>query len=315
MRWRVVIGAALVAGALVVSPVFGKEPEKHGWWNRAAAPAPDVPADALLVQGSTPGPFPAPADTFYEAVAALQFALAADESVGDLTLTFAQPVPPGIAVTACKLLGTFTPAQNGTWTDRPTFDCGVSVPGALAADRATMTWAGLGGFVTDEGMGLVLVPGGPVRAVFAKPGVDALAVEDGGGGSDGGDDPGPALAPPDPAPFVDAPPPDSPGAFSAGGSFTPSVAPIDGPAVAMPAVPSGAALSSGPSGAQSVPSVPVAKTSGLSRGRDRLFALLQLAVLAGGVALLEDDRRKRGSDRARGLGRFVRDRQGPAPRL
>lgn len=177
----VAIGSLLAVGAADADP-----PSRQGWWEGASPLDPvlgplatlglgsvnavDVPADGLLVQGST-NEEPA-------AYAAVAFDLGAAAIAGPLRLV---PDPdaasvPESAIRACPLDDPdFTPAQGGSRDAGPGYDCLGAVAATIDQD---------GAFVIDvatlrrgDTLAVAILPGTPsTRVVFQAPGSEALAV-------------------------------------------------------------------------------------------------------------------------------------------
>ena len=190
MRARRLIPAAALApaalGLLVgwAAPAGADAPTRVGWWNEAntgavAPPAPpSVPSDGLYAANGPGGP---------AAVSGLEFTVPSGDTPGAMTLQIAgSPVitqPP----VACPITGSgFTPAQNGAWADRPTWDCTHQVTGSVNTAQTAVSFD-TSQLASGSTVAVVVLAGGPADQIaFSKPGPDTLAVGPSAGGSGAG---------------------------------------------------------------------------------------------------------------------------------
>jgi len=134
----------LVAGVMCVvgaGPAAAVAPTAVGWWwvaeqgSAAVPPPPTVPDGGFMVGADPSGP---------NAVAALRFALADDDSAPVLTLTVA---PNGNlngasdAVVACATASPWKPESPGNWANKPAGRCDTNAKGTLSEDAKTVTFA------------------------------------------------------------------------------------------------------------------------------------------------------------------------------
>lgn len=164
-RLRQALGAALVATAAVVGLVpAGADAAtlaQAGWWwrvNDGALPAtipapPTVPEGGLYVAGAPDGA---------TAIAALHFDLAEGEAASVLTLKVAENGDQGgdtALLAACLTGSAWQPAQSGTWASKPFPACAEgSVNGVRSDDGATWTFA-VAPLASDGIVDVTLVPG------------------------------------------------------------------------------------------------------------------------------------------------------------
>jgi hypothetical protein len=316
----------------------------------APPPPPDVPDGDLLVQGSNAGVPATPlgaAPATAQAVAGLRFDLQPTDVVGALRLVVDGDPPPQVSVVACRAAETFGSASNGSWSKVPAYDGDACVDGKL--DDDAVVFADAAELVADARLSVVILPGALDRVVFEQPGADTLEVTHAGavGGkapafgagaqsSDvppaGGSD---AAAPPQgPVGGTDVVPPPT--------SDLPSSGAVDAPAAEQPPVVAGSTTAD----TVGVRPAAAAADEGLSTGQRRAIALVVIAAEVVGYALLSRTSdasvapaavaggmasgRLRPPDRAvgglgpasrsagavpGGVGRFRRDREGPAPQL
>jgi hypothetical protein len=137
---------------------------------------------------------------------------------------------------ACPLRSPFKPAEGGTWTDRPTYDCAQAQKvGTVDAAKTSVSFDA-SPFLRDGAVAVVILAGGPTDQVaFAKPGPDTLATSTVPGAF-------PAAEVPS------APPADAASPASGAAAFSPPPA-VDSGAASLPAVAGPAASGSLPSGA------------------------------------------------------------------
>ena len=172
------LGLQLASG----EPASAAGPEAVAWWSVAhtalgAPPAPpDVAPGQLLVQGATPGSGIEGAPPLYQAVAALRFTVAPEQTVGALVveLASAPPVPP--VLKACRADAGFAAVENGAWADVPDYDCADEIVGTTAGP--VVTFDGVARLVRDGRLSVVLLPVEPTRVVIAAPDNRALDTTD-----------------------------------------------------------------------------------------------------------------------------------------
>jgi hypothetical protein len=335
------------------TPVAAKAPDVAAWWNAAnvgdpapTAPAPpDVKDGDLLVQGSNPGTVPNPvgaAPVTSQAVAGVAFDLPPSALVGALSLRIDGTPPPQTSVVACRATERFTSDENGPWSQVPPYDGNSCVPGKLKGND--VVFSDVSKLVLHDELLLLILPGPVDRVVFKAPNNTTLDVRDGGGlGS---------AAPPVGAgtgSTTDTGGKGSSGTASVGGSAVappPSSTSVDLPGAdattssGVDAPPVVAGDQNGTPVAAQSPAA--ASSSGLSNHNRRIIALIVIAAEVLGYALLMRNRapaaapataaavvaggKLRPPDRwagsrgasasgAGGVGRFRRDRSGPAPHL
>ncbi|MBV9291508.1 MAG: hypothetical protein JO222_03575 [Frankiales bacterium] len=348
------LGAAAPAGAQAPAVASWWNVANLGKPAPAPPAPPDVKAGDLLVQGSNSAPAgvtlpvsKAPASA--QAIAGLSFTLAATDIVGALRLTIEGTPPPQVSVVACKATKPVPREENGPWADVPAYDGTACDPGVLKG--STVVFANASRLVTPGRLALVLLPGPVDRVVFKHPDASALQVtsatgvgaaapplgsDNGTGTTPSGGNAGPVSAPVGGSavsqPTVGLPPPST------------STAPATPPLVAgQPTTPG----TTTPAAAART----TAASSGLSTGARRAIALVILALEAVGFVLMSRTGeppavvtgaglvagaagagglvggRFRPPDRVvaggrsvatadvGGVGRFRRERSGPAPQL
>ena len=349
-----ILATTSVAAVMFVAtaPVAAKAPDTVAWWNASnlgdPQPTPPAPPDVadgdLLVQGSNPGAIPNPlaaAPATSQAVAGVAFDLPTAALVGDLTLQIDGSPPPQVSVVACRATEPFTSTENGPWPEVPPYDGDACVPGKLKG--SDVVFADVSKLVLHDALRVLILPGPVDRVVFKPPNDDTLEVSDSGGlgaaappvgagtggntvgggaGSSGtASVGGSAVAP---APTVDLPSTDTTTSTGA-----------DAPAPVVAGTDTGTGT---PVAAQT----PAASDSGLSTHDRRIIALIVIAAEVLGYALLMRNRapvaapaavaatvaggKLRAPDRwagsragaaagSSGVGRFRRERVGPAPHL
>jgi hypothetical protein len=349
------LSSTTVAAVMFLAPsaVVAQAPDVSAWWNAAnlgdPAPVPPAPPDVkdgdLLVQGSNPAPVPNPlgkAPTASQAVAGVAFDLPSSALVGALTLTIDGSPPPQVSVVACRATETFTSDDNGPWSHVPPYDGNACVPGKLKG--SDVVFADVAKLVMHDKLQVLLLPGPVDRVVFKPPNDNTLVVKDSGGigaaapsfGAGTGSTPvgggaGSSGTAPVGGSAVANPPAVSSGALPSSGTAT-------SPTTDVPPVVAGQQ-----SGAPVASQSPVAtSSSGLSTRSRRIIALIVIAAEVLGYALLMRNRapitapataaaaiaggRLRAPDRgvagrgaaaagSGGVGRFRRERVGPAPHL
>lgn len=336
------------------SPVSAQAPDAAAWWNSAnlgdPAPAPPAPPDVksgdLLVQGSNPVAAPvsnplgaAPATT--QAVAGVAFDVQPGALVNSLTLQIDGTAPPQVSVVACRTTETFTSDDNAPWSEVPSYDGNSCVPGQLKGNAVVFT--DVGKLVLNNTLSVLILPGPVDRIVFKQPGNATLNVSSGGGVGAG--------APPIGAgtgSTTTTGGKGSSGTASVGGSAVtgpPSTMNLPGagtgttPDTGQPPVVAGTQNGT-PTVSQ--PTALAASSSGLSTRNRRIIAFIVIAAEVVGYALLMRNRppagmaapgaaavgggKLRAPDRwtggraaavagTAGVGRFRRERTGPAPHL
>lgn len=140
----VLIAQTLVFGGVARADAVG--PDAQGWWSEAqqapqALPVDTVTGPNLQVGGDPTGP---------NAIAAVRYVVPGTidgvpvdpASVpATLTLKVAANTTVGTpAVVACPVLGTWQPANAGTWSTKPAYNCDHSATGTLSDDKASMVF-------------------------------------------------------------------------------------------------------------------------------------------------------------------------------
>ncbi|HVF33075.1 MAG TPA: hypothetical protein VM933_08565 [Acidimicrobiales bacterium] len=206
-----------------------------------------------------------PADGLYvsygadvDAIAAVVFTLAPGSTPTKLVLELSPTTTPLPALLACRVVpeaSGFTPVQNGPWSQLPRYDCTNAPAAVVDPNRTTMTFAPpVPG--ADGVLAVALVPNGPGRAAFKKPGDRALEVTEAALSESGSrDEPAFSTIPASEGPgALETPPstiassvPDSrlpPSEFTTASPEPVSAAPpveVDAPTTPMPAVTTGPA--------------------------------------------------------------------------
>ena len=347
------LSSSTVAAVMFIAPapVNAKAPDVVAWWSSANVgdpePTPPAPPDVkdgdLLVQGSNPGPVPNPlgaAPPTSQAVAGVGFDLPPSALVGALTLQIDGSPPPQVSVVACRATEPFTSADNGPWSEVPPYDGNSCVQGKLKG--SAVVFSDVSKLVLHDHLGALILPGPVDRVVFKAPNDKTLDVRDSGGIG--------AAAPPVGAgtgSTTTTGAKGSSGTASVGGS---AVAPA--PSVNLPDT--GTTSPSDPgtppvvagsqTGTTPLAARPAAQSSssGLSTRDRRIIALIVIAAEVVGYALLMRNRvptaapaaaaatvaggklrppdrwaggRGAGAAGTAGVGRFRRERIGPAPHL
>lgn len=347
------LSSTTVAAVMFIapSPVSATSPDIVAWWNSANVgdpePTPPVPPDVkdgdLLVQGSNPGAVPNPlgaAPPASQAVAGLAFQLSASTLVNSMTLQIDGSPPPQVSVVACKATEPFTSADNGPWSEVPSYDGNSCVPGKLKG--SAVEFADVAKLVSNDALAVLILPGPVDRVVFKQPNGKTLDVANSGGVG--------AAAPPVGAGAGSTTVTGgkgSSGTASVGGSAVaapPSVSLPNGGTTTTPGADTPPVVAGSQSGTTPLASKPAAQTSssGLSTRNRRIIALIVIAAEVVGYALLMRNRapvgaavaaptavaagKLRAPDRWAGLrgpgaagtagvGRFRRERIGTAPHL
>ena len=166
--------ATLAAGS---RPAAAAAPTAMGWWWEAeqgapVPPPPTVPAGGFMVGGDPSGP---------NAVAALRFQLADDDSAPILTLGIADNGNVNGAsdtIVACLSASPWKPAAPGNWSDKPAPRCDKFAKGTLSGDGKTVAFA-LSPLVAAGGttLDVVLTPaaGANFELTFNAPSEASLA--------------------------------------------------------------------------------------------------------------------------------------------
>jgi hypothetical protein len=348
MRARRALGASLLIAAAVVAMVPGPADAatlaQAGWWWRvndalvpATIPVPLVPEGGLLVAGAPDGA---------TAISALHFDVADGEGAPVLTLAVAENGDVGGegAVLAACLTGSAWQAESGgAWINKPFPACDQgSVTGVRAADGRSWTFA-LAPLLSDGIVDVTLVPGtdpalpagangSTFQLTFAAPTSASLATSGAGGASPPLDLPDSALPGEGGGPGASFDPPDLGSDLS-----LPPVAPAAAFTPSLPAADQGLTATA-PVVQQR--NAPLAATPLEAVEEHRLLAVLILAFC--GAAVLWSTQLPTPAPRrlgpwdpdsaaasgrgpltptatpgqmAAGLGRFARERSGPAPRL
>ena len=163
--------AVLAAQLATGGPAQAVGPEAVAWWNIANAGAiappapPDVAPGQLLVQG---------AEAAQQAVAALRFTVAPEQTVRSLSVELVSPPPVPPVLKACRVDGDFKPVENGPWSEVPRSDCAEQIVGVVNGPVATFD--GVGRFVRDGRLSVIVLPVDPTRVVIAAPDNRALDV-------------------------------------------------------------------------------------------------------------------------------------------
>jgi len=326
---RRVVATVLLVGGVTLGWTTGAgaaSDMEAGWWDRnadALLPALDPPPDgALRVANDPTGP---------SAVAAVRFAL--DDGEADPTLvlrTADDPVPADAGFVACPATSDWEPADGEPLDDAPSADCdGSAALGAVAADGASVSFD-LSTFPDGPTFDVVISPApsgaNPVADTyavdFAIPTADdvvarpAPAAPGGGSGAGAGTASPGAAAGPTASPGGSSPT-YSPPAMPTGGGFTsPGTPAVEVPApAAATGGPAGSGGTAAPvTGVSPVASPPIDVTDA---SNPRWVGLVvALAAIGLGGHLWRTDRERAALTAGPvlgGLGRFVRERTGPAP--
>lgn len=181
-------GGALVAWMLAVwlvwpaaSPVSAIAPEAYGWWAiYQQAPGgsnlptpPGVPENGIFVSG-------APATQAGQTVGVTSIgavrARIAEGSPARILLSVANGYSGANAVLlACPTTSGWDPFLNGRWEARPKYDCVRGVQGTVSPTGDTVTFDMAGTAQKEPGLlDVAIVPGGPVRIAFERPGPSSI---------------------------------------------------------------------------------------------------------------------------------------------
>ena len=170
MRRVVLVALALVAAQFVMGGAANAiGPDAVAWWNIANSgvvappPPPDVAPGQLLVQG---------AEAAQQAVAALRFTVGDQQTVRALSVELASPPPVPPVLKLCRVDGEFKAVENGPWSEVPPSDCADQVEGVV--NGPVVTFDGVGRFVREGRLSVILIPVEPTRVVIAAPDNRAL---------------------------------------------------------------------------------------------------------------------------------------------
>jgi hypothetical protein len=291
---RVLPGASAALGVVAVTlillpgPAAANGPAKYGWWYEANSglpvappPPPQVPSDGLYIENGFSGP---------TAISALTFTVPSGAALGPMTLKIAGTPTITQAPIACALSPVsagYQPAEDGSWKDRPSFDCKkAQSAGAVDSGRTTVTF-NVDPFLANGTVAVVILAGGSAdRVALQKPDAGAVQVTTGDSGagvpsnpavSDNSGQTSGLTAQPSPAaggvplPLIDT------GAGGDGPGPSPATA-TAGPAGGPPA-----ATPSGPGSLSGSPSSPLSRpVSATTRQSWRT----QLAMASGSIAVL-----------------------------
>lgn len=181
MRRRLVravgVGGAAVAlagAASMWSGAAAQAPDAYGWWSATnngtpiAPTPPDVPADGLYVENGFTGA---------TAIAALSFTVPSGASVGTITLkTAGNPLITAPPI-ACALTATsFTAAEGGAWSDKPSYDCHTQTKGTVSSDSSSIAFPAAG-LMKNGRLAVAILAGAQTdRIPFQKPDASTLVI-------------------------------------------------------------------------------------------------------------------------------------------
>jgi hypothetical protein len=202
-----------------------------------------VPSDGLYVENGFNGP---------GAISALSFTVPAGAQLGPMTLKIAGSptiTQPPLACTLSASSADYKPAEGGSWSDRPAYDCKkAQSTGSVDANKTTVTF-NVDPFLSNGTVSAVILAGGSADQIaFQKPDDGALQVNSGDAGevtSGAGVGTGASTTPDMSGAGGANPAQPSP---SLGGSSQPLVDTGSGP---MPAVPAAPSAPGGPTAAPS----------------------------------------------------------------
>jgi hypothetical protein len=177
----------LVAATLMLlpGPAGANGPTKYGWWYEAngglpvAPPAPpQVPSDGLYIENGFSGP---------TAISALTFTVPSGAALGPMTLKIAGTPTMTQAPIACAVSPAsagYQSAEDGSWKDRPSFDCKkAQSAGAVDSGRTTVAF-NVDSFLANGTVAVVILAGGSAdRVALQKPDAGALQVTSGDSGA------------------------------------------------------------------------------------------------------------------------------------
>lgn len=204
MRRAAAVVVVIAAAAAPFAPAAATPPSQIAWWYMPKdGPAPDIipgppdaPADGLYLFEGLPS---APTASNPIAISAVRFKgkSAAPSSLRLKAASGSTFV--GADVRACPAIGRWSPSASnpGAWPYRAKYSCDLAMAfGVASSDGTAMSWPLGATFESSPGSGeydVVLVPyGAPFRVAVAKPGADAVEIEE---------------PPPPPGPAVTEPPP------------------------------------------------------------------------------------------------------------
>ncbi|TMM18254.1 MAG: hypothetical protein E6G01_03800 [Actinobacteria bacterium] len=180
----VALTATAAAVMLMPAPLGANAPSKYGWWYKANAglpvavpPPPQVPSDGLYVENGFDGP---------SAISALSFSVPPGAALGPMTLKIAGSptiTQPPVACTLSAASSGYKPAEDGSWSDRPSYDCKkAQSTGSVDAAKTTVTF-NVDPFLTNGTVSVVILAGGSADQIaFQKPDNSALQVNSGDAG-------------------------------------------------------------------------------------------------------------------------------------
>jgi hypothetical protein len=136
-----------------------------------------VPSDGLYVENGFNGP---------SAISALSFSVPAGAQLGPMTLKVAGSPTISQPPLACTLSATsagYKPAEEGSWSDRPSYDCKkAQSTGSVDANKTTVTF-NVDPFLINGTVSVVILAGGSADQIaFQKPDESALQVNSGDAG-------------------------------------------------------------------------------------------------------------------------------------
>jgi hypothetical protein len=176
-----VLAVAALAVMLLPTSAEANGPTKYGWWYEAnqglpvpPPPPPQVPPDGLYVGNGFSGP---------TAISALTFTVPSGAGVGPLTLKIAgNPTitQPPSACTLSPASAGYKPAQEGAWSDRPSYECKkAQITGSVDANQTSVTFK-VDPFLANGILSLVVLAGGAADQIaFQKPDDSALRITNG----------------------------------------------------------------------------------------------------------------------------------------
>lgn len=164
---------------LVLSPVrtSAATSVQAGWWTTVpAATAPDAPADGLVLEGGPDLAHPV-------AFAAVNFSIATGTTPSRLKLDVAPntATTPNASITVCPLTKPFKPAQGGSMSDAPTYDCSTKATAAASSNGSSYT-VDVGNLIRNGALSIALLPSSVTdRVVLSKPSAGSLQAAGGAG--------------------------------------------------------------------------------------------------------------------------------------
>lgn len=179
---RVAGAMALASGALFAWPhaASADAPSAYGWWYElnatsglpAAPPAPPgVPQDGMYVANSVGGP---------SAISALSFTVSSGAATGPITLHITGSPTITSPPQACLATGSISSTEEGSWDQKPSYDCSTTVQGKVNSAQTTVTFDS-GPFLRNGMVSVVILAGGTADSIaFTKPGSDAMSISGAG---------------------------------------------------------------------------------------------------------------------------------------